>query len=50
MLQSGIKASMAVRIYGDDLNGLSKASLAVANRLKQLRHVNAGTVEAPRRA
>jgi hypothetical protein len=27
MLQSGIKASMAVRIYGDSLEGLGKASL-----------------------
>ena len=44
MLQSGIKASMAVRIYGDDLEGLSKASLAVAERLKKHHYVNAGTV------
>ncbi|QDV20462.1 Cation efflux system protein CusA [Gimesia panareensis] len=44
MLQSGIKASMAIRVYGDDLEGLSKASLAVAERLKQNRYVNAGTV------
>jgi Cu(I)/Ag(I) efflux system membrane protein CusA/SilA len=44
MLQSGIKASMAVRIYGDDLDGLSKASLAVAMHLKDLGCVNAGTV------
>ncbi len=44
MLQSGIKASMAVRIYGDDLAGLSKASLAVAEHLKTLYLVNAGTV------
>jgi Cu(I)/Ag(I) efflux system membrane protein CusA/SilA len=44
MLQSGIKASMAVRIYGDSLGGLSKASLAVADQLKQHAHVNAGTV------
>lgn len=44
MLQSGIKASMAIRVYGDDLEGLSKASLAVAERLKQNRFVNAGTV------
>ena len=34
MLQSGIKASMAVRIQGDDLDGLSEASLAVAEQLR----------------
>jgi len=44
MLQSGIKASMAVRIYGDTLPGLGQAALAVADRLKRLPHVNAGTV------
>lgn len=44
MLQSGIKASMAIRIYGDDLAGLSKASKAVAEHLKQHHYVNAGTV------
>lgn len=44
MLQSGIKASMAVRIYGDDLDGLSQASLAVAEHLKTHHSVNAGTV------
>ncbi|QGQ24840.1 efflux RND transporter permease subunit [Gimesia benthica] len=44
MLQSGIKASMAIRVYGDDLEGLSQASLAVAKHLKQNRFVNAGTV------
>ena len=44
MLQSGIKASMAIRVYGDDLEGLSKASLAVAKNLKQNHYVNAGTV------
>jgi Cu(I)/Ag(I) efflux system membrane protein CusA/SilA len=44
MLQSGIKASMAVRIYGDSLEGLGKASLAVAECLKKDHHVNAGTV------
>ncbi len=44
MLQSGIKASMAVRIYGGDLAGLAKASLAVAKHLKAQRLVNAGTV------
>lgn len=44
MLQSGIKASMAVRIYGDDLEGLSKVSLTVAERLKEHSAVKAGTV------
>ena len=44
MLQSGIKASMAVRIYGDDLQGLSKASLAVAEHLRAQRFVNSRTV------
>ena len=44
MLQSGIKASMAIRIYGDHLQGLSKAAIAVAAHLKKLPHVNAGTV------
>ncbi len=44
MLQSGIKASMAIRIYGDDLGGLSKASMAVAEHLKKHHYVNAGTV------
>lgn len=44
MLQAGIKASMAVRIYGDSLDGLAKASLAVAEQLKQHQLVNAGTV------
>lgn len=44
MLQAGIKASMAIRIYGDDLEGLAKASLTVSEHLKQHPHVNAGTV------
>ncbi|MFH1921608.1 MAG: efflux RND transporter permease subunit, partial [Planctomycetota bacterium] len=44
MLQSGIKAPMAVRIYGDTLEGLGEASLAVAEQMKKLHHVNAGTV------
>ena len=44
MLQSGIKASMAIRIYGDSLNGLSKAAKAVAERLKQHPMVNRATV------
>ncbi len=44
MLQAGIKASMAVRIYGDSLSGLAKASVAVAEHLKQHHLVNARTV------
>ncbi len=44
MLQSGIKAAMAIRVYGDDLAGLAKASLAVAEHLKKHHYVNAGTV------
>ena len=44
MLQSGIKAAMAIRIYGDSLKGLSKAAVSVADHLKSLQVVNAGTV------
>lgn len=44
MLQSGIKASMAIRIYGDSLDGLAQASLDVAEHLKQVPQVNASTV------
>lgn len=44
MLQAGIKASMAIRIYGDTLDGLARASVAVADHLKQHFFVNAGTV------
>jgi len=44
MLQSGIKAPMAVRIYGDTLEGLGEASLAVGEHMKKLHHVNAATV------
>jgi Cu(I)/Ag(I) efflux system membrane protein CusA/SilA len=44
MLQAGIKASMAVRIYGDNLTGLGQAALAVAEQLKKHHLVNAGTV------
>ncbi len=44
MLQSGIKASMAVRIYGDSLEGLGDAAVAVAEHLKQHQLINAGTV------
>ena len=44
MLQSGIKAPMAVRIYGDSLKGLGKAAVAVSEHLKRRHEVNAGTV------
>lgn len=44
MLQSGIKASMAIRIYGDDLEGLSEAAQEVAKHLKDHNLVNPGTV------
>ena len=44
MLQSGIKASMAVRIYGDDLDRLAQASLSIGERLKRLPHVDARSV------
>ncbi len=44
MLQAGIKASMAVRIYGDTLEGLSQAAVAVAEQLKQHPLVNAQSV------
>jgi Cu(I)/Ag(I) efflux system membrane protein CusA/SilA len=44
MLQSGIKAPMAIRIYGDNLDGLAKASRAVAAHLKQNPYVDGATV------
>jgi Cu(I)/Ag(I) efflux system membrane protein CusA/SilA len=44
MLQSGIKASMAIRIYGDTLEGLSEAAMAVAGQLKQNPAVDSATV------
>ncbi|MDC0936461.1 efflux RND transporter permease subunit [Pirellulales bacterium] len=44
MLQSGIKASMAVRIYGDDLKGLGEAAQRVAERLRAHHLVNVDTV------
>jgi copper/silver efflux system protein len=44
MLQAGIRASMAVRIFGDSLEGLSHASRAVAEHLQKLHLVNARTV------
>jgi Cu(I)/Ag(I) efflux system membrane protein CusA/SilA len=44
MLQSGIKAPMAIRIFGDSLDGLAAATVAVADQLKQTPQVNAATV------
>jgi len=44
MLQSGIKAPMAVRIYGDSLDGLAEAARHVAERLRLIPQVNAATV------
>ncbi|MFN3193882.1 MAG: efflux RND transporter permease subunit [Aureliella sp.] len=44
MLQTGIKAPMAIRIYGDDLQELSNAAQAVALQLKESPYVNPATV------
>ena len=44
MLQSGIKAPMAIRVYGDNLDGLAAASRDVAEQLRQIPQVNAATV------
>ncbi len=44
MLQSGIKAPMAIRIYGDRLETLAAAALDVSDVLKQSPYVNPGTV------
>ena len=44
MLQSGIKAPMAIRIYGDHLDRLANAAIDVAAILKESPYVNAGTV------
>lgn len=44
MLQSGIKASMAIRIYGDNLKGLSDAAEMVAQHLKTISTINPMTV------
>lgn len=44
MLQSGIKAPMAIRIYGDKLSELATAAISVAAHLKESPYVNAGTV------
>lgn len=44
MLQSGIKAPMAIRIYGDELQPLAEAAKNVAAELKKSLLINAGTV------
>jgi Cu(I)/Ag(I) efflux system membrane protein CusA/SilA len=44
MLQSGIKAPMAIRVYGDRLDGLADAARQVAERLRKIPYVNAATV------
>jgi Cu(I)/Ag(I) efflux system membrane protein CusA/SilA len=44
MLQSGIKAPMAIRIYGDDLSALADAAMAVAQQLRLSPLISPGTV------
>ena len=44
MLQSGIKAPMAIRIYGDNLSELADAARQVSTRLKESPFVNPLTV------
>ncbi len=44
MLQSGIKAPMAIRIYGDNLDGLAEAARNVAEHLRHIPQVAAATV------
>lgn len=44
MLQSGIKAPMAIRVYGDNLSTLADAAMDVAGQLKKSPLINAGTV------
>ena len=44
MLQSGIKAPMAIRVYGDDLKTLAGAAMDVAATLKESPYINADTV------
>ena len=45
MLQSGIRASMAVRIYGDDLQGLTRAAEAVSEFLQNHPYVDGSVVK-----
>jgi Cu(I)/Ag(I) efflux system membrane protein CusA/SilA len=44
MLQSGIKAPMAIRIYGDSLEGLADAAIQVADQLRSIPAINTATV------
>jgi copper/silver efflux system protein len=44
MLQSGIRAPMAIRIYGDELEQLAAASLRVRDSLQEMPQVNPDTV------
>ncbi|MEZ6060935.1 MAG: efflux RND transporter permease subunit [Planctomycetaceae bacterium] len=44
MLQSGIRASMAIRIFGDSLDGLADASRKVAEQLQRTPQVNPASV------
>ncbi|MEO9594557.1 efflux RND transporter permease subunit [Rhodopirellula bahusiensis] len=44
MLQSGIKAPMAIRVYGDDLQTLATAAMDVSATLKESPFINSGTV------
>jgi len=44
MLQSGIKAPMAIRIYGDELDELADAAMQVADHLKRSPYVDPRTV------
>ena len=44
MLQSGITATMAIRIYGDDLTQLSKAALDIAAFLEDVPEIKPGTI------
>ncbi|HSG73271.1 MAG TPA: efflux RND transporter permease subunit [Planctomycetaceae bacterium] len=44
MLQSGIKASMAIRIYGDDLDELATAATTIGDQLQESPYVRPGSV------
>ena len=44
MLQSGIKAPMAIRVYGDQLDGLAEAARKVAEQLRHIPQVSPATV------
>jgi Cu(I)/Ag(I) efflux system membrane protein CusA/SilA len=44
MLQAGIRASMAVRVYGDSLEDLAQAAQAIADRLREHPAIDSRTV------